>query len=61
MKDILIERGTFFRDPALDGDLPVVNEAFWSSLIGHIERDCNPPPRVILSTGPGRVSGVPYA
>jgi SAM-dependent methyltransferase len=51
MKDILIERETFFGDPALDSDLPIVNEAFWSSLIGHIERDCNSSPRVILDVG----------
>lgn len=34
-----IERRTFFADPALDDDLPVANDAFWSALIGHVERD----------------------
>lgn len=46
-----MERETFFGDPSLDNDLPMVNEAFWSALIGHIERDCNSPPRVILDVG----------
>jgi SAM-dependent methyltransferase len=45
------ERGTFFGNPALDKGLPVANEVFWSSLIEHIERDCNPPPRVVLDIG----------
>lgn len=51
MKDRVIERATFFADPALDSDLPIVNEAFWSSLIGHIERDGNASPRVVLDVG----------
>jgi SAM-dependent methyltransferase len=51
LKKVDTERGTFFGDAALDNDLPMVNEAFWSSLIGHIERDCNSPPRVILDIG----------
>jgi trans-aconitate methyltransferase len=51
MKDILIERRMFFSDRALDDDLPMVNEAFWSALIGHIERDCDFSPRVILDVG----------
>lgn len=51
LKSTKIERGTFFGTPALDKDLPIVNEVFWSSLIEHIERDCNPPPRVILDIG----------
>lgn len=46
-----IERGTFFGDPALDDDLPIVNEVFWSSLVEHIERDGNPPPRIVLDVG----------
>lgn len=46
-----MDNETFFRDPALDRDLPLVNESFWSSLIGHIERDCTRPPRVILDIG----------
>lgn len=46
-----IEPGTFFADPALDNDLPMVNEVFWSSLIGHIEQDCSTSPRVILDVG----------
>lgn len=44
-------RGTFFGDPVLDNDLPAVNEPFWSALIGHIENDLNPPPRVLLDIG----------
>ena len=51
MKDFDIESGMFFGDPALDRDLPMVNESFWSSLIDHIERDCPPPLRVILDVG----------
>jgi SAM-dependent methyltransferase len=51
MKDSVIERATFFGDPALDEDLPGVNEAFWSSLIGHIERDINVSPQVIVDVG----------
>jgi SAM-dependent methyltransferase len=51
MKESAIERETFFRDAALDTDLPMVNELFWCSLIGHIERDCNAPIRVILDVG----------
>ena len=51
VKDIDIERETFFGDPALDRDLPMVNEVFWSSLIAHIERDCNASTRVILDVG----------
>jgi SAM-dependent methyltransferase len=46
-----IERVTFFGDPVLDRDLPMVNEVFWTSLIGHIERDRNGPTRVILDIG----------
>lgn len=45
------ERRTFFGDPALDDDLPRVNEAFWASLIAHVERDDPPAPRVILDVG----------
>jgi SAM-dependent methyltransferase len=51
MKDILMERETFFGDPVLGSDLPIVNKVFWSSLIEHIERDCNDSPRVILDVG----------
>jgi hypothetical protein len=51
MKDSVIERATFFGDPALDNDLPFVNDAFWSSLIGHMERDVNKSPQVILDVG----------
>ncbi len=46
-----IERSTFFESSALDNDLPKVNEAFWRSLIGHIEEDGNPSPQVILDIG----------
>jgi SAM-dependent methyltransferase len=51
MKDIAVERETFFGDPALDSDLPMVNEVFWSSLIEHIDQDGNPSARVILDVG----------
>ncbi len=51
VKDSGVERRTFFSDPALDNDLSTVNETFWSSLIGHIERDCNAPLGVILDIG----------
>jgi SAM-dependent methyltransferase len=51
LRNVDAERGTFFGEAALDDDLPVVNEVFWSSLIGHIERDCTSPPRVILDIG----------
>ncbi|HVF59746.1 MAG TPA: class I SAM-dependent methyltransferase [Thermoanaerobaculia bacterium] len=51
LKDAELERTAFFGDPALDNDLPRVNKAFWSSLIRHIERDCDSPPRVILDIG----------
>lgn len=37
--DSPVKRRTFFGDPALDDDLPIANETFWSALIGHIERD----------------------
>jgi len=46
-----IARETFFGDPSLDSDLPMVNEVFWSSLIEHIERDCSAAPNVILDVG----------
>jgi SAM-dependent methyltransferase len=45
------EGRTFFGDPAHDDELPEVNEAFWSALIGHIENDSNPLPGVILDVG----------
>ena len=51
MKGVNIENATFFGDPALDRDLPMVNESFWCSLVDHIERDRIPPPRVILDVG----------
>jgi SAM-dependent methyltransferase len=51
MKDLVSERGTFFGAPELDDDLPLANEAFWSSLIEHIERDDNISPRVVLDVG----------
>lgn len=46
-----IERRTFFNDPALDDDLPIVNESFWSALIAHIERDGIRAPKSILDIG----------
>jgi SAM-dependent methyltransferase len=51
VKENVILRKTFFGDPELDTDLPQVNEAFWSSLIGHIEEDFGVSPRVILDIG----------
>jgi SAM-dependent methyltransferase len=51
IKDSVIERTTFFADPALDNDMPIINEVFWSSLIGHIEQDDNISPRVVLDVG----------
>lgn len=45
------EPAMFFGDPALDRELPIVNEVFWSSLLGHIERDCIRAPRIILDIG----------
>lgn len=41
----------FYGDPALDDDLPLVNEAFWSSLIQHIQGDRPKAPRAILDIG----------
>jgi SAM-dependent methyltransferase len=46
-----IERQSFFADPALDGDLPIVNEVFWRLLIDHIVQDNISPPRAILDVG----------
>jgi SAM-dependent methyltransferase len=46
-----IPNRTFFANRALDDELPLVNEVFWSALIEHIERDCNVSPRVILDVG----------
>ena len=51
MKDLEIASDAFFGDPVLDSDLPIVNESFWSALIGHIERDRATPPRVVLDVG----------
>jgi SAM-dependent methyltransferase len=51
VKDIAIERESFFRDPQLDADLPTANEVFWTSLIGHIEQGANSSPHVILDFG----------
>jgi SAM-dependent methyltransferase len=47
----LNERTTFFEDPGHDDELPTVNEAFWSALLGHIEQDGTTPPRSILDIG----------
>jgi SAM-dependent methyltransferase len=41
----------FFGNAALDGDLPKVNEDFWSALIEHIGNDDKLSPRVILDIG----------
>jgi SAM-dependent methyltransferase len=46
-----VPRQAFFGDPALDDDLPAVNEIFWDSLIDHIERDALLQPRNILDVG----------
>ena len=51
LNDLDVERATFFGEPELDDNLPIVNEAFWLSLIGHVERDYSSPPRVILDIG----------
>lgn len=52
LKDAAPQGGeTFFGSPALDRDLPATNEAFWASLIGHIEQDYAHPPRTILDIG----------
>jgi SAM-dependent methyltransferase len=45
------QRATFFEDPRQDDELPTVNEAFWSALIEHIERDGTVPPHAILDVG----------
>jgi SAM-dependent methyltransferase len=42
---------TFFGDSTLDDNLPLVNEVFWSALIGHIEQDYETAPRAILDIG----------
>ena len=41
----------FFADAMLDDELPMVNQAFWSSLIGHILDDHIDIPDVILDIG----------
>ncbi|MCU1348857.1 MAG: hypothetical protein JWO56_1887 [Acidobacteria bacterium] len=51
LDDSTIERRTFFSDPALDDELPTVNETFWSALIAHIERDRVQAPTAILDIG----------
>jgi SAM-dependent methyltransferase len=51
LDDSTIERRTFFSDPALDDELPTANEAFWSALIAHIERDGVLAPKSILDIG----------
>ncbi len=51
LDDSTIERRTFFSDPALDDELPAVNESFWSALIAHIERDGVQAPAAILDIG----------
>jgi SAM-dependent methyltransferase len=51
LKDTQTERETFFKNTALDNELPTVNEIFWSSLIEHIERDSDSLPRVLLDVG----------
>ena len=49
LNDIAVQ--TFFDDSTLDDNLPLVNEVFWSALIGHIEQDYETPPRTILDIG----------
>ena len=51
LDDSTVERRTFFSDPALDDELPTVNESFWSALIAHIERDGVQAPTAILDIG----------
>ena len=41
----------FFADAMLDDELPMVNQAFWSSLIGHVLGDHIDIPGVILDIG----------
>lgn len=49
--DSPVERRSFFGDPALDDDLPIVNEMFWSALIAHVERDGIRAANTILDIG----------
>ena len=42
---------SFFDDPALDTNLPAVNEAFWAALIGIIDSDAHSAARAILDVG----------
>lgn len=51
LKSFKLERRTFFSDPALDRNLPLVNKTFWATLISHIEEDRNPPPHTLLDIG----------
>lgn len=51
LDDSTVERRTFFSGPALDDELPTVNESFWSGLIAHIERDGVQAPAAILDIG----------
>lgn len=51
LDDSTIERRAFFSDPAMDDELPIVNESFWSALIAHIERDGMQAPAAILDIG----------
>lgn len=51
LTESVAQRTTFFEDPRHDEELPEVNEAFWSALIGHIEQDGTTPPRSILDVG----------
>jgi cyclopropane fatty-acyl-phospholipid synthase-like methyltransferase len=49
--DAPVKGRPFFDDPALDDDLPFVNEPFWSALIAHVERDLPSTPKTILDIG----------
>jgi SAM-dependent methyltransferase len=42
---------TFFGDSRLDDELPLVNDVFWSCLIGHIEHDYTSNPSSVLDIG----------
>src|SRR5438270_13160455 len=51
LDDSTVERRTFFSNPALDDELPTVNEAFWSALIAHMVSDGVKAPTAILDIG----------
>ena len=46
-----VEGESFFGDPALDINLPAVNQVFWSSLIELVDSDSDFAPRTVLDIG----------